>query len=103
MQTNAMASPICVHFMHIMQMDKNRNDSATNLSNTTTANYIQNFIHSSSYTDHINGNYLDFDITDQLLIRYFTFVRDWRKNGNTTNFTDLKETHFIYDRIFYSH
>jgi hypothetical protein len=67
-------------------MDKNRNYSATNLSNITTANYIQNFIHSSSHTAHINGNDLDFDITDQLLIRYFTFVRDWRKNWNTTNF-----------------
>jgi hypothetical protein len=24
-----------------------------------------------------------FDVTDQLLIRYFAFVRYWRKNGST--------------------
>jgi hypothetical protein len=26
---------------------------------------------------------MDFDLTDQLLIRFFTFVRYWRKNGST--------------------
>jgi hypothetical protein len=26
---------------------------------------------------------VDFDVTDQLLIRNFVFVRYWRKNGST--------------------
>jgi hypothetical protein len=36
----------------------------------------------SLYIDEITGVIsVDFDVTDQLLIRYFAFVRYWRKKG----------------------
>ena len=50
-------------------------------------NYTENFIfHLSStisYTDEIVGNIsLDFNVLDQLLIRYFAFVMLLRRSGN---------------------
>jgi hypothetical protein len=36
------------------------------------------------YVDEIIGDHqCDFDVINQLLIKYFAFVRYWRKNGNT--------------------
>jgi hypothetical protein len=50
-------------------------------------NYIENFLFlfasSISYTDGIVGIIsLDFNVLDQLLIKYFTFVVHLRRSGN---------------------
>jgi hypothetical protein len=38
----------------------------------------------SPYVDEIIGTFsVDFDITDQLLIRFSAFIRYWRKNWST--------------------
>jgi hypothetical protein len=42
---------------------------------------------------------VDFDVTDQLLIRSFAFVRYWRKNGSTMIHQLFKDFKKVYDLV----
>jgi hypothetical protein len=64
-------------------------------------NYIQNFIHHSSIKDNCiptcrqstENCCVDFDVKDQLLIRFSEFFGHWRENGST-----LSKSKSHYDR-----